>query len=237
MDENQKTHYIDLKNVSKIYSSPAGDVTALDHVNMQIRRGTFVGVLGKSGAGKSTLVNILTGVDTMTDGELWVGDFDLHQSNQEKITRWRGKNVGVVYQSFELLNQISILDNVLIPMDLCGDYDRTSSPKRAMQLLQLLEIADHAKKSPAEISGGQRQRVAIARALINNPAIIIADEPTGSLDSQTSKIIFRIFKQIVKSGKTVIMATHEKQSLPLFDHLFLLVDGCIKNEAKRKQHA
>lgn len=237
MDENQKTHYIDLKNVSKIYSSPAGDVTALDHVNMQIRRGTFVGVLGKSGAGKSTLVNILTGVDKMTDGELWVGDFDLHQSNQEKITRWRGKNIGVVYQSFELLNQISILDNVLIPMDLCGDYDRSSSPKRAMQLLQLLEIADHAKKSPAEISGGQRQRVAIARALINNPAIIVADEPTGSLDSQTSKIIFRIFKQIVKSGKTVIMVTHEKQLLPLFDHLFLLVDGCIKKEAKRNQDA
>lgn len=237
MTENKKNHYINLKNVSKIYTSPAGDVTALNQINMQIKQGTFVGVLGKSGAGKSTLVNVLTGVDSPTHGELWVGDFPLHQSNQEKITRWRGKNVGVVYQSFELLNQISILDNVLIPMDLCGSYSHTNSQKRAMQLLQLLEIADHAKKPPTSISGGQRQRVAIARALINNPAIIIADEPTGSLDSQTSKIIFRIFKQIVKSGKTVIMATHEKQLLPLFDHLFLLVDGSIKNEAKRKQHA
>jgi putative ABC transport system ATP-binding protein len=228
--------YIQLRNVSKIYPSPAGNVIALDRVNMQIERGCFVGVLGKSGAGKSTLVNMLTGVDTLSGGELWVGDFPLHKSNQEKITRWRGKTIGVVYQSFELLNQISILDNVLIPMDLCGSYSSTSSHKRAMQLLQLLEIADHAKKSPASISGGQRQRVAIARALINNPDIIIADEPTGSLDSLTSKIIFRIFKQIVKSGKTVIMATHEKQLLPLFDHLFLLVDGSIKNEAKRKQH-
>lgn len=237
MSDYQKNHYINLKNVSKIYTSPAGDVTALNQINMQIRQGSFVGILGKSGAGKSTLVNVLTGVDSPTNGELWIGDFPLHQSNQEIITRWRGKNVGVVYQSFELLNQISILDNVLIPLDLCGSYSHTKSYKRAMQVLQLLEIADHAKKSPASISGGQRQRVAIARALINNPAIIIADEPTGSLDSQTSKIIFRIFKQIVKSGKTVIMATHEKQLLPLFDHLFLLVDGCIKNEAKRKQHA
>jgi putative ABC transport system ATP-binding protein len=233
MAEKQKTQYIDLKNVSKIYTSPAGNVTALDQLNLQIKRGTFVGVLGKSGAGKSTLVNILTGVDSLTNGELWIGDFPLHQSNQEKITRWRGKNVGVVYQSFELLNQISILDNVLIPMDLCGNYSRASGQKRAMQLLQLFEIADHSKKSPASISGGQRQRVAIARALINNPDIIVADEPTGSLDSQTSKIIFRIFKEIVKSGKTVIVVTHEKQLLPLFDHLFLLVDGRIKKEALR----
>jgi putative ABC transport system ATP-binding protein len=234
MTENQKSPYIYLKNVSKIYASPAGHVNALDQVTMKIDRGTFVGVLGKSGAGKSTLVNVLTGVDKLTQGEVWIGDFALHQSNQEKITRWRGQNVGIVYQSFELLNQISILDNVLIPMDLCGNFSRSSSTKRAMQLLRLLEIDEHAQKSPTSISGGQRQRVAIARALINDPAIIVADEPTGSLDSQTSKIIFRIFKQIVKSGKTVVMVTHEKQLLPLFDHLFLLVDGRINKEAKRE---
>lgn len=204
---------------------------------MQIQRGSFVGVLGKSGAGKSTLVNLLTGVDKPSEGELWVGDFPLHKSSQEKITRWRGKTIGVVYQSFELLNQISILDNVLLPMDLCGTFSHKSSVERAKKLLRLLEIEDHAQKSPTSISGGQRQRVAIARALINDPAIIVADEPTGSLDSQTSTIIFRIFRQIVTSGKTVIMATHEKQLLPLFDHLFLLVDGCIKNEARREKYA
>lgn len=234
ISKNNQT--IKLSNVSKVYHSPAGNVKALDHINMLIEPGTFVGVLGKSGAGKSTLVNMLTGVDTFNEGEIWVGDFPLHGNTQERITRWRGKNMGVVYQSFELLNQISILDNVLLPMDLCGHFTRPTSFNRAIKLLELLEIADHANKTPSAISGGQRQRVAIARALINDPQVIVADEPTGSLDSQTSKIIFRIFRLLVKAGKTVIMVTHEKQLLPLFDHLFLLVDGVVKQEAKRKKH-
>lgn len=234
ISKNNQT--IKLSNVSKVYHSPAGNVRALDHINMLIEPGTFVGVLGKSGAGKSTLVNMLTGVDTFNEGEIWVGDFSLHGNTQERITRWRGKNMGVVYQSFELLNQISILDNVLLPMDLCGHFTHPTSLNRAIKLLELLEIADHANKTPSAISGGQRQRVAIARALINDPQVIVADEPTGSLDSQTSKIIFRIFRQLVKAGKTVVMVTHEKQLLPLFDHLFLLVDGVVKQEAKRKKH-
>jgi putative ABC transport system ATP-binding protein len=233
---NNQSSYIELKNVTKTYFSPAGDVNALHNVNMSIEQGSFVGVIGKSGAGKSTLVNVLTGVDRQTEGELWIDGFPLHQANQEKMTHWRGKTMGVVFQSFELLNQISILDNVLLPMDLCGDYSRTNSAKRAMQILTQLEIAEHAQKTPASISGGQRQRVAIARALINDPQIIVADEPTGSLDSQTSVVIFKIFKQIVKSGKTVVMVTHDKQLLPLFDHLFLLVDGVIRKEAKRRKH-
>ncbi|MBW6472128.1 MAG: ABC transporter ATP-binding protein [Anaerolineaceae bacterium] len=232
-----KSSYIELKNVTKTYFSPAGNVNALNHVNMSIKQGSFVGVIGKSGAGKSTLVNVLTGVDRLTEGELWIDGFPLHQTNQEKMTHWRGKTMGVVFQSFELLNQVSILDNVLLPMDLCGDYSRTNSARIAMQILTRLEIAEHAQKSPASISGGQRQRVAIARALINDPQIIVADEPTGSLDSQTSLVIFKIFKQIVKSGKTVVMVTHDQQLLPLFDHLFLLVDGVIRKEAKRGKHA
>jgi putative ABC transport system ATP-binding protein len=233
---NNQSSYIELKNVTKTYFSPAGNVNALQNVNMSIDQGSFVGVIGKSGAGKSTLVNVLTGVDHLTEGELWIDGFPLHQANQEKMTHWRGKTMGVVFQSFELLNQISILDNVLLPMDLCGNYSRTNSAKRAMQILNQLEIAEHAQKTPASISGGQRQRVAIARALINDPQIIVADEPTGSLDSQTSLVIFKIFKQIVKSGKTVVMVTHDKQLLPLFDHLFLLVDGVIRKEAKRRKH-
>ena len=228
--------FIELKNVTKTFFSPAGDLNALDQINMRIDHGSFVGVIGKSGAGKSTLVNILTGVDNLTKGELTIGGFELQHARQEKITRWRGKNMGVVYQSFELLNQISILDNVMLPMDLCGNYSRTSAKNRAMQLLEQLEIAEHALKTPTSISGGQRQRVAIARALINDPQILIADEPTGSLDSQTSQIIFKIFTNIVKTGKTVLVVTHDKQLLPFFDHLFLLVDGKIVKEAKRKKH-
>jgi len=226
--------FIDVVNVTKTYFSPAGNVNALNQVNMHIQSGSFVGVIGKSGAGKSTLVNVITGVDNPTDGELWIGGFGLHQANQEKITRWRGKNIGVVYQSFELLNQISILDNVMLPMDLCGDFSRTRSTQRAMKLLETLEIAEHAQKSPASISGGQKQRVAIARALINDPDIIVADEPTGSLDSQTSQIIFKIFRSIVESGKTVLIVTHDRQLLHFFDHLFLLADGKIVKEARRK---
>jgi len=236
MMATNKTSYIELKNGTKTYFSPAGDVNALHHVNMSIAQGSFVGVLGKSGAGKSTLVNILTGVDSLTEGELWIDGFPLHHTKQEKLTHWRGKTMGVVFQSFELLNQISLLDNVLLPMDLCGVFSQTSSEKRAMQILTQLEIAEHAQKSPASISGGQRQRVAIARALINDPQIIVADEPTGSLDSQTSLVIFKIFKQIVKTGKTVVMVTHDQHLLPLFDHLFLLVDGEIRKEAKRGKH-
>ena len=233
---NDKNSYIELLNMTKTYYSPAGNVQALNNLNLTIDRGTFVGVVGKSGAGKSTLINMLTGVDQMTEGEVWIDGFPLHLSSQENITRWRGKNIGVVYQSFELLNQISILDNVILPMDLCGDYTRGKSNQYAMHLLEQLEISDHAHKSPQSISGGQRQRVAIARALINDPPLIIADEPTGSLDSQTSEVIFSIFKSIVSGGKTVVMVTHDNLLAPRFDHLIYLEDGFIIKEKKRRKH-
>lgn len=222
--------------MTKTYYSPAGNVQALNNINLTIDRGTFIGVVGKSGAGKSTLVNMLTGIDQMTEGEVWIDGFPLHLSSQENITRWRGKNIGVVYQSFELLNQISILDNVILPMDLCGNYIRGKSNQYAIHLLEQLEISDHAHKSPQSISGGQRQRVAIARALINDPPLIIADEPTGSLDSLTSEVIFSIFKTIVSGGKTVVMVTHDNQLAPRFDHLIYLEDGVITKEKKRRKH-
>jgi putative ABC transport system ATP-binding protein len=236
MMNDKKTNYIELFDVSKTYYSPAGNVQALNKLNVIIDRGTFVGVIGKSGAGKSTLVNILTGVDQMTEGKLWINNTPLHSFSQEKITSWRGKNVGVVYQSFELLNQISILDNVILPMDLCGNYSRGHSIQYAMHLLEQLDISDHAHKSPTKISGGQRQRVAIARALINDPQLIIADEPTGSLDSQTSEVIFNIFKGIISNGKTVVMVTHDIQLASRFDHLIYLEDGVITKEKKRRRH-
>jgi putative ABC transport system ATP-binding protein len=234
--KNKKTSYIELIDISKTYYSPAGNVKALNNINVIIDRGTFVGVIGKSGAGKSTLVNILTGVDQMTEGELWIDSISLHSMSQEKITRWRGKNVGVVYQSFELLNQISILDNVILPMDFCRNYSRGHSVQYAKLLLEQLEISDHANKSPSKISGGQRQRVAIARALINDPQLIIADEPTGSLDSKTSEVIFDIFKRIISDGKTVVMATHDIQLASRFDHLIYLEDGVITKEKRRRIH-
>ncbi len=231
--ERTKRAYIEINNVSKTYFSPAGDVQALKSLNIQIHQGTFVGIIGNSGAGKSTLINILTGVDRTTTGELWIDGEPIHLLSQEKLTRWRGNHIGIVYQSFELLNQISLLDNIMLPLDFCDHYSRTQSVKHAMQILEQLEIAEHAYKTPAAISGGQRQRVAIARALINDPQIIVADEPTGSLDSQTGRLIFSIFKNIVANGKTVIMVTHDQSLAPLFDQILVLTDGMIKQEYKR----
>ena len=227
--------YIELRNLSKTYHSPAGDIAALKSLNVRIHQGTFVGVVGKSGAGKSTLVNVLAGIDRMSEGELWIDDQPIHSMNQEKITRWRGKNLGVVFQSFELLNQVTILDNILLPLDFCGNYSRFHSSVTCMKILENLEIAEHAKKFPTAISGGQRQRVAIARALVNDPQLIIADEPTGSLDSKTAEIIYKIFRSIVTNGKTVIMVTHDKTLARLFDHILVLESGIITHQYRRKE--
>ena len=232
MNDNKKP-YIRLQTVSKTYLTPAGDVPALINLNFEIQRGSFVGVIGKSGAGKSTLVNMLTAVDNLTQGELWVDETPLHALSQDKLTRWRGENVGVIYQSFELLNQLSLLENVMLPMDLCGKYISGGSVARAKQLLEQVEIGDHAQKTPDLISGGQRQRVAIARALANDPDLIVADEPTGSLDSQTSEVIFRIFQDLAHRGKTVVMVTHDHNLISRFDHLLFLEDGEIIKEKKR----
>jgi len=232
---DKKASHIQLNHVSKTYFSSAADVQALNDIDLQLESGCFVGVVGKSGAGKSTLVNILTGVDRLTAGELWMDGIPLHTLNQEQLSRWRGKNVGVVYQSFELLNQLSILENVMLPMDLCGNYSPLRSVKKAMHLLEQVEIEDHARKSPAAISGGQRQRVAIARALANDPQLIVADEPTGSLDSQTSETILQIFTSLVAKGTTVVMVTHDNSLKSHFDHLIELHDGKVVAE-RRKAH-
>lgn len=235
MNDNKKD-YVRFKNMSKTYFTPAGDVPALVNLNFQLQRGNFVGIVGKSGAGKSTLVNMLTAVDQFTQGELWVDETPLHRLSQDQLTRWRGENVGVVYQSFELLNQLSLLENVMLPMDLCGNYIPGESIQRAQHLLDQVEIGEHAKKSPDLISGGQRQRVAIARALANDPPLIVADEPTGSLDSQTSQVIFNIFQKLVNQGKTIVMVTHDKSLASRFDHLLFLEDGKIIKEKKRGKH-
>lgn len=233
---NDNNGYIQLNQVAKTYFTPGGDVHALRDINLQIQKGSFVGVVGKSGAGKSTLVNMLTAVDKITFGEIWIDGLPLHDLSQDRLTRWRGKHVGVVYQSFELLNQMSLIDNVMLPMDLCGNYVPMRSAQKAMALLEQVEIGAHARKTPPLVSGGQRQRVAIARALANDPDIIIADEPTGSLDSQTSEVILNIFEDLVKQGKTIIMVTHDKKLQSRFDHLVLITDGLITGEKKRRQN-
>jgi putative ABC transport system ATP-binding protein len=216
---------LQLRQVVKIYRTAAGDFTALKGLDLEIFRGEFLGIIGKSGAGKSTLLNMITGVDSLTAGEVLVDGINIHRLSENQRASWRGKNLGVIYQSFQLLPMLSLVDNIVLPMDFNGDYRGRASRKRAVELLKLVELEDHAKKLPAYISGGQQQRVAIARALANDPPIVVADEPTGSLDSATADSIFQLFEQLVEQGKTIIMVTHDNSLAPRFTRRVHLADG------------
>ncbi|HEX2992453.1 MAG TPA: ABC transporter ATP-binding protein [Anaerolineales bacterium] len=219
-----------MRDVVKVYSTAAGDFTALKGINLQVKPREFVGIVGKSGAGKSTLLNMITGVDDLTSGEVTIhtnGEaISLHQLSEDKAALWRGKNLGVVFQSFQLLPMLTLVENITLPMDLCGVYSSRGSRERALELLRLVEIEEHADKLPAFISGGQQQRVAIARALANDPPILVADEPTGSLDSVTAEHIFEVFEHLVtEQGKTLIMVTHDESLSPRFTRTLRITDG------------
>ena len=216
---------VEIKDLYKVYSTAAGDFTALNDITMQVKRGEFLGIVGKSGAGKSTLVNMITGVDHLTSGEIWINGVPVHVLNEDEMALWRGMNVGVIYQSFELMPTLSILDNVMLPMDFCGLYVNGESQQRAMDLLRMVEMDDQHHKIPSTISGGQKQRAAIARALANDPALIVADEPTGNLDTATSEIVFEMFEKLVQQGKTIIMVTHDRSLVKRFDRVLQITDG------------
>jgi len=228
---------IELRQVVKTYSSEAGNFTALRGIDLHIQRGEFLGIVGKSGAGKSTLLNMLTGVDNATSGEVIVRaekEVSVHSMDEDELALWRGQTMGVVYQSFQLLPMLTLLENIMLPMDLCGLYYPRRSRERALELLRLVEIEEHAHKLPAFISGGQQQRVAIARALANDPAILVADEPTGSLDSVTADRIFDLFEKLVAAGKTIVMVTHDSGLTPRFSRHLVIADGQIVAEKREK---
>jgi putative ABC transport system ATP-binding protein len=200
-------------------------VRALKGVNLDVYPGEFVAILGKSGAGKTTLVNMLTGVDRPTAGEVWVEGVPVHALNDAQLALWRGRNLGIVYQSFYLMPTLSVLDNVMLPIDFCGLYRPRLSRERALELLRQVELEEHAGKLPSAISGGQQQRVAIARALANDPTLIVADEPTGRLDSTTAETIFKIFLQLIERGKTILMVTHDQGLAQRVSRQLSIVDG------------
>jgi len=222
--------FIQLRNVVKTYKTAAGDLIALKNINARFEWGEFVGIIGKSGAGKSTLVNMVTGVDRLTSGEVIVDGTSVHRLNENQMALWRGLNVGVVYQSFELLPMLSLIDNVMLPMDFCGLYKPRKSQERARQLLTRVGLEEHMRKPPTKISGGQQQRVAIARALANDPPIIVADEPTGNLDSSTAEGIFELFELLVQQGKTIVMVTHDQSLAERFSRVLRIADGEIVDE-------
>ncbi|MBT3314135.1 MAG: ABC transporter ATP-binding protein [Anaerolineae bacterium] len=225
---------IQLRDVVKNYQSEAGVFPALKTINLSIERGEFLGIIGKSGAGKSTLLNMFTGVDELTSGEVIVHSsgesVSLHNLNENDLALWRGRTMGVIYQSFQLLPMLTLVQNVMMPMDMSGLYHPRKSRERALELLDMVELIEHAHKLPAYISGGQQQRVAIARALANDPPMIVADEPTGSLDSVTADHIFQLFERLVQSGRTIVMVTHDKGLMPRFSRHIEIVDGELLSE-------
>ena len=229
-----KPPLIEMRDVTKVYATAAGEFDALKGINMQVSAGEFVGIVGKSGAGKSTLLNMITGVDHLTSGEVIVNStgssVSIHEMTEDNIALWRGQTLGVVFQSFQLLPMLTLVENITLPMDLCGRFNPRRSRERALELLRLVEIEEHADKLPAFISGGQQQRVAIARALANDPPILVSDEPTGSLDSVTADHIFEVFEHLVTGqGKTIIMVTHDESLAPRFTRTLRIADGELAN--------
>jgi len=221
---------IELRGVVKNYKTAIGDFPALKDVDLHIEAGEFVSIIGKSGSGKSTLLNMITGIDRPTTGEVFVNGTAVHQLNENRMARWRGKNLGIVFQFFQLLPTISIIENIMLPMDFCRTYPMRDREKRALELLELVELKEHAYKLPTALSGGQQQRVAIARALANDPPLVIADEPTGNLDSKTADSVFQLFKDLVAQGKTIIVVTHDSGLAKRTNRTALIADGEIVNE-------
>ena len=221
---------IDLRQVNKFYKTAVGDYHALKDIDLCICAGEFVSIIGKSGSGKSTLLNMITGIDHPTSGDVFVNGTAVHELNENRMARWRGKNLGIVFQFFQLLPTISVIENIMLPMDFCRTYPMREREKRALELLDLVELTEHAYKLPTALSGGQQQRVAIARALANDPPIIIADEPTGNLDSKTADSVFELFRDLVGQGKTIIIVTHDSGLAKRTQRTALITDGEIVNE-------
>lgn len=222
---------ISMTDISKKYVNAAGAFTALQHINLDFYEGEFVGVIGKSGSGKSTLVNMITGIDRPTEGKVVVAGMDIHAMPESRQARWRGLNLGVVFQFFQLLPMLTLLENVQLPMDFCSKYAEEERLQRAMDLLDLVGLADEAHKLPGAVSGGQQQSAAIARALANDPPIIVADEPTGNLDARTADSVYDLFESLAEGGRTIIMITHDPEIESRLSRKILISDGEIIDPA------
>jgi putative ABC transport system ATP-binding protein len=218
---------IHLSGIYKSYQTPAGAIPALLGIDLKVFPGEFLVLIGKSGAGKSTLVNVLTGIDLPDHGEILVEGAAVHLMDEDQRARWRGRNMGVVFQFFQLMPSISLLRNITMPMEFCGFLTPAERKHRSLELLEQVGIGDHANKKPAHISGGQQQRAAIARALANDPPIIIADEPTGNLDSKTAKEILDLFMSLIDQGKTILIVTHDKSVAKYASRIIEIKDGMI----------
>jgi len=227
---DQEQALVDLRQVVKVFQTPAGSFTALNGVDLQVPAGQFLSIIGKSGSGKSTLINMLTGIDRPTSGQVVVNAAPVHALNEEQIALWRGRSIGVVFQFFQLLPTLSAVENVMLPMDYLGRYPLSERPERAMALLERVHMADYAHRMPAELSGGQLQTIAIARALANDPPLLTADEPTGNLDVHTAEMVLSLFEQLVQDGKTILMVTHDNDLAARAQRTVVIADGRMVDE-------
>lgn len=221
---------IELRKIVKTYKTAAGEFPVLKGIDCQMGAGEFIGVIGRSGSGKSTLINMISGIDRPTSGEIFVGETAVHKLSENQMAIWRGRNLGVVFQFFQLLPMLTLLDNIMLPMDFCSVGNPHRRRDRAMALLEMVGLEAHADKLPSAVSGGQQQRAAIARALANDPPIVIADEPTGNLDSRTAESVFQMFETLVGRGKTILMVTHDASLAKRVSRTLLIADGEIVNE-------
>lgn len=227
-----------LEDLVKTYSNDAGTFTALNQLSLAVKAGSFVSIVGKSGSGKSTLINMITGIDRPTSGDIRINNAALHRMSEEEIARWRRANLGIVFQFFQLLPTLTVLENILLAMEFGGTIPLNEQMDRAMGLLSEMDIAEQADKLPTALSGGQQQRVAIARALANDPPLIVADEPTGNLDSKTADHVIQHFERMVDGGKTVIIVTHDDELAQRAARIIRIADGRLVSDnsvAKRYQ--
>ncbi|MHB8875489.1 MAG: ABC transporter ATP-binding protein [Myxococcaceae bacterium] len=226
MSTNERNvHLIEVRGLTKIYPGAGPGFLALDEVSLELPAGQFTAIMGKSGSGKSTLVNLIAGIDRPTRGEIRVGDTQVHGLDESGLAAWRGRNVGVVFQFFQLLPTLTVAENVMLPMDFCATCSPAQARTRAAELLERVGIADQADKFPSALSGGQQQRAAIARALANDPPLVVADEPTGNLDSQTAQSVLELLSGLTRAGKTVLVVTHERDIARVADRVVTLADG------------
>jgi putative ABC transport system ATP-binding protein len=221
---------ISLHQVSKTYETPAGKFAALKAIDLNIEAGQFVGIVGKSGSGKSTLLNMVAGIDRPSAGSIAVAGTEIHDLSENKLALWRGRNVGFVFQFFQLLPTLTVAENVMLPMDFAKSVPLRERRKRAVALLERVAVGTHADKLPATLSGGEQQRVAIARALANEPPLVLADEPTGNLDSVTATAILDLFRDMANQGTTVVIATHEADIARVIDRRIEISDGALINQ-------
>ncbi|HEV8311901.1 MAG TPA: ABC transporter ATP-binding protein [Burkholderiaceae bacterium] len=230
---------IELRKLGKLYPGPEGGTQALNDVTLSLPDGEFIAIVGKSGSGKSTLINLIAGIDRPSHGEVRVAGTAVQALDESRLAAWRGRHVGVVFQFFQLLPTLTVLENVMLPMDFCGTYPPGPARERALQLLQQVGIVEQAHKLPSALSGGQQQRAAIARSLANDPPLIVADEPTGNLDSHTADAVLALLAALARQGKTVLMVTHERDVSAIADRVVTLSDGrVVGNEtARRATHA